>query len=512
MKVRFLMTHAETSATVAARIYFSDFFAVSPELLEEYGAFDVSLINDLPLFIDPFLLFNSANPTYQQLHNDIIRYLRFLRDKSLTPGIRRPLLKAWYEFNEVKQNWLGFSQSGNGGSGLGPNFAAVLHANLATVFTNFGNEQITHGSHLEKVCLLGNGVGRDNISDFTTNLIKAFLLDYTENFAKAHIAPEFRRVVHISKVRFNYKTETWERGRYELPYLADDYVLLTPKDILTRDENWISRKDMMSNFEEVATAVSDEVLRAQLNNYFLSQLPIIPGMTSRERAQEKARAVNKTIQEYPQVIEYYIRYKEETGDHAVAISQEKVTEVQQQFVEQVRYFVATELAGTPFYQYADNSYEESMRRLLFLKHVIEDKNGYRIFYPGGKPVQNEKTLQLLFKFAWFATPFDVNGEVDNGRGPVDYTISRGSQDKCLVEFKLAKNTKLKQNLENQVPVYERAADTDKSIKAICYFTEAELERANTVLKDLNLQNAPNIVLIDARKDNKPSASNVKGAP
>ena len=30
-------------------IYFSDYFAISPELVEEYGAFDVSLINDLPL-------------------------------------------------------------------------------------------------------------------------------------------------------------------------------------------------------------------------------------------------------------------------------------------------------------------------------------------------------------------------------------------------------------------------------------------------------------------------------
>ena len=34
------------------RIYFSDFFNIDPDVLEEYGAFNVSLINDLPLFID----------------------------------------------------------------------------------------------------------------------------------------------------------------------------------------------------------------------------------------------------------------------------------------------------------------------------------------------------------------------------------------------------------------------------------------------------------------------------
>jgi len=41
------------------KIYFSDYFKVSKEALDKYGAFNISLISDLPLFIDPFLLFNS---------------------------------------------------------------------------------------------------------------------------------------------------------------------------------------------------------------------------------------------------------------------------------------------------------------------------------------------------------------------------------------------------------------------------------------------------------------------
>jgi len=99
-------------------IYFSDFFEVSPDVVEEYGALDISLISDLPLFVDPFLLFNSDNPIYQQLHEDIIRYLRFLRDKSAAGQIEPGLLGAWYRFSEVKENWLGYSEVGNKGSGL----------------------------------------------------------------------------------------------------------------------------------------------------------------------------------------------------------------------------------------------------------------------------------------------------------------------------------------------------------------------------------------------------------
>ena len=46
------------------KIYFSDFFEISPDIIEDYGAFNISLLNDLPLFIDPFLLFNSEKKEY----------------------------------------------------------------------------------------------------------------------------------------------------------------------------------------------------------------------------------------------------------------------------------------------------------------------------------------------------------------------------------------------------------------------------------------------------------------
>jgi len=56
-------------------MYFSDFFGIDQETVEEYGAVNVSLINDMPLFIDPFLLFNSDKNEYQKIHSEIIEYL-----------------------------------------------------------------------------------------------------------------------------------------------------------------------------------------------------------------------------------------------------------------------------------------------------------------------------------------------------------------------------------------------------------------------------------------------------
>jgi hypothetical protein len=258
--------------TTAAKIYFTDFFDVPPKVLEEYGGLNISLINDLPLFVDPFLLFDSEDAEHQGLHDEIIRYVKFLRDVSSDASISKGLLDSWFGFPEVSQNWLGFSKTGNKGSGLGKQFASALHRNLHQVFKDFGSETITRGSHLEKLCLLADGVGRDHLSDFTTNLIKQYLLDYTQAFAQAHIAPCFRRQFAIDKVAFDYEARRWKRGQYDLPAFGDDYVLLTPKAILTKDEAWINRSDLLDNFQGIYQSIPDEQLRAQVNEYFLRRL------------------------------------------------------------------------------------------------------------------------------------------------------------------------------------------------------------------------------------------------
>src|ERR1022692_211389 len=99
-------------------VLFTDFFKVDAAKLETYGAFNISLVSDLPLFIDPFLLFNSKKPEYQALHDQIIRYLEFLRDKSVAGDVSKGHLEAWYHFGEVDETWLGFSKVGNQGRGL----------------------------------------------------------------------------------------------------------------------------------------------------------------------------------------------------------------------------------------------------------------------------------------------------------------------------------------------------------------------------------------------------------
>lgn len=488
------------------QIYFSDFFQVDPQKIEEYGALNISLINDLPLFIDPFLLFNSSKPEYQSLHTEIIAYLRFLRDMSRSPGIKQELIHSWFRFSEVKQTWLGYSEIGNSGRGLGKDFANALNQNLYQLFSNFGNEEITRSSHLEKLCLIKGGVGKDSISDFTTNLIKRFLLEYTQAFALEFINPELLRDVPIPKVRFNYDTRSWVTVSYTLPFYDNDYILLTPKDILTREDTWINRRDLTDPniYSNIVYSLPNSQLRAHMDEYFKRALS---GLEGEKRTDKEIREIIASlIQKYPEFIDYYIKYKEENGESAVSISEERVKYVETVFIQQLTPFVEQLFNTTKFYNAYTNTYHETMARIEYLKDVIENKGGHRIFYADHKPIRREQDLQTMFRLVWFATTSDVSQEVNDGRGPVDFKISRGAADKTLAEFKLASNTKLKNNLQHQTPIYQAASDAQRAIKVIIYFTEQEQRRVRNTLQELDLLENPDIVLIDARRDNKPSGS------
>lgn len=124
-------------------------------------------------------------------------------------------------------------------------------------------------------------------------------------------------------------------------------------------------------------------------------------------------------------------------------------------------------------------------------------------------MSHQSDLQVIYRLVWFGTPLDVNREVNNGRGPVDYKVSYGANNSTLVEFKLASNSKLKNNLAKQVEIYKVASDSKRAIKVIMYFSAEEELKVISILNDLGLSENDDIILIDARNDNKSSASNVK---
>lgn len=484
-------------------VYFSNIFNIDENILDEYGAFNISLLNDMPLFIDPFLLYASEKVEYQELHNGIIKYLSFLKKKAADGQLSDEKIARWYVFPEVKENWLGYSECGNSGSGLGKKFGKAMSSAIVNFYNDIGKETITHSSHLEKLSLFKSGVGRDNISDFTCNIIKKYLLDYTQNFATKYLNSNLCTKISVKKVYFDYEKESWMSSTYYLPYFNNGYIILTPKDILTKDENWINFTDMKNQILQIADSIPNEELRDRINDTYLRSLPPKP------KENDVSKAVELLVSKFPEIMDYYIKIKENEKEDAILSASSIVNNADNMYIKNIKQLIYQLKNTTDFYQLESlGTFEVTRQRVLFLKDVIENKDGYKLLYSNGKPISKEKDLQLLFKFTWFASIFDVNAEVNNGRGPVDFKVSMGNIDKTLVEFKLAKSTKLEQNLANQVKVYEAANNTHQSLKVIMFFTEDEKNRVEKILTKLGLENDKNIILIDAI-NNKISASNVK---
>jgi len=288
--------------------------------------------------------------------------------------------------------------------------------------------------------------------------------------------------------------------RYLLPKVNDDFVILTPLDILTRDETWISHSDMIQGFDNLPIAVEDDVLRAQINLYFSSQIGDNP------TKQEQAEAASKTINKYPILIDHYIREKENEGDRAKAASTEKTEDLKSALIVQVQRAIPDIKNKSDFYSKPWRSYDEVRERVATFKHYVEHEDGWRVINRSGAPFSRESEVQLFFGLIWCNSDFDVNREPNNGRGPVDFKVSYGSKDKSLIEFKLAKSTSLKRNMEKQVAIYEEANGTRQSMKVIICYTAEDQDRARDILFELDLLQEESIVLIDARSDNKPSAS------
>jgi hypothetical protein len=472
------------------RIYFSDFFGVSPEVVSDYGAFNISLINDLPLFIDPFLLFNSDNTEYQKLHKEMIDYVVFLKSKS-SQNLPEGLIKSWFYFPEIKQNWLGYSKTGNKGRGLGPVFAASLKRNLTSLFRNFGDVGDT-SPHLEKLTLVRNGVGRDHISDFTCNLICGFLAKYTEEFALKHLPKSKLGKFNIPKVTFNKTTETWAAKQFILPKLGNQFVLLTPVDILTKDESWISHRGLIEDYSQVLASVDNDQLRAQINKYFTQNLPI------EATKQELSDTLEKVIERFPQVLDTYVHLKQKDKAGASRHREQKMGEAQDIFLDQCME-LAESLDEVNFYDLSERDFPSALEKIKVFRDVLESNAGKNMFFAGAKPISREEDITIMFKLVWLAAsceePDDKNSDSSVAK------ITYGKDKHNTIELKLAKNGKMQSIIEEHAKkIKAKPFEESPPIRAIIAFKRREITKIENLLMKNGLSTRKEFVLINLSQD------------
>lgn len=496
---------------------FSEEFNVSKESIEIYGSIDISLIADIPMFIDPILIFNSDKEDYKELHEKIIKYMYFLYKKS-KQGLSKAEIKTWFSFNEVCNNWLGYSWSGNKGLALDKKFANFLYDNISFVLTN---NNISKGNHVEKIMLLIPGSGKDKISDLTVNLIKGYLCEYTEKYAKKYIKdPKLAKIINVEKAEFNYNTECFVTKKYYLPYIVnekgkEEFVLLTPADILRKEEQTINRQDFLDNYKSVKESIDNDVLRIQVDNYIRKAIEEYDAkcedLNREPKHDDEEKIAKQSFEEFcknhTEIYDYYIKIKEQQKDEISNVTTEEVKEQVNKFITNSNELKKIILDGYKKNKQG-NSTTEAVERVKFIRDIFENKGGYKLFYESRQDkvmYSSEKELQLLFKFVWRGSFYKIDSEVNNGDGPVDFIVSYGPEDCTVVEFKLARNKQL-QHVFTQTDVYEKSNNTKQSIIVIFYYSDKELKRAEKIIEQSNMHDKidKTIFLVDCR--NRESAS------
>jgi hypothetical protein len=131
------------------------------------------LDEDIPLYVDPFLLWKSPSLQDQALHTSLINafnHLNFLVQKGKADHARNNLILA----SECKEVGLGLSKDRRG-LRIGVNKADEI-LSLFQKIPEYGKYGFVH---FEEIQLYVDGIAKDRISDICCNFIKSFLIDFT---------------------------------------------------------------------------------------------------------------------------------------------------------------------------------------------------------------------------------------------------------------------------------------------------------------------------------------------
>ncbi len=153
--------------------------------------------------------------------------------KGNTPGARQLL-----NFPEPAEIGFGYAKSGKKGSGVGEYLTELIIDSL-----NSSDELLARGiRHIEELQLLSMGIGPDRISDISANILKGYLIQYTQKQCDLwNIRMEKGVPVHHFLDGAN---ERWIDGHFDLPVSPIDHspLLFVPRRIV-RSLPWINYAD-----------------------------------------------------------------------------------------------------------------------------------------------------------------------------------------------------------------------------------------------------------------------------
>jgi hypothetical protein len=259
---------------------------------------DVDVSTDVPVYIDPGAIRAQQGFWVTACQQSLQSFFEELLKAIAADDLKR-IRELIFPLVEPNETHLGNSRGQSRGVGLGnKKKAAQLIEALRT------SKAVKSGflRDLDDAALLVPGVDRDIVSDITTSVIRAHLIEYTQNMCRFHDIP---MEIQHSGPYWDAANSQWDQGLVELPRADDDKLLLVPKSIvranLTVDKGRYYRGYLRPYFEDIELnkAFSDLVLTLKDKTRKVEL-----GKLDERIGTNKAAVVNHT-QDFPQALSDY---------------------------------------------------------------------------------------------------------------------------------------------------------------------------------------------------------------
>lgn len=216
----------------------SDYYNIP--LLQSEVDFAIPFMDeDIPLYVDPFLMWKSPSQMDNALHTGIMQNFNQLGSMYLGGQVNRAI-DILVSLSECAEVGLGTSKNR-----LGRPITSEQAKSILGLYKEV--PQIGHYGlkHLEQIQLLIDNISKDRICDISCSLIKSFLIDYTIDQCKRHGIP-----IRLTKISmYDYKTCKIVPEKVELPINEESRlpILLVPKRWL-RYTPWLNYDDYFEHY------------------------------------------------------------------------------------------------------------------------------------------------------------------------------------------------------------------------------------------------------------------------
>jgi hypothetical protein len=451
--------------------------------LDENGIFDPVLEKDSHFFINIQRLKKAETPefkgSYQRINDffrNIIKLLDKASQKNNTDIFYKQALHI-FDFSEVNGICLGFAEDSTGAG-----FGEVLSKQVIDTAFEIVKVGVTDPEFFQLLPLFQDNVGPDRLSDMVATIILPDIQAYTK-----------RIYMEYGINSANFPDKAFDKNGYLINPYKKCEVLLLPIEVL-------HKLPVAKSWEDIDSIISENnIIRSLMNQEVADEW-------TRWSVSQKKHYLRENIFKDSEICQQVVgEYcKEELGrynpedqiDYLLAKIWQRIEKLN------IRWKTTSQI----------NEIDSMSAALEIIQHFqnwVENNKGWEVIRTANSR-NREKILQRIIHLSAVsyikANNLSMSCEADEGRGPVDFKLSRG-QDISIIEVKLSSNPQYLHGYEVQLEEYSKAEQTSNMVYVL---VDLGNPGKITKLKDLHEQrikqesDAPELIIIDAT--NKKTAS------